>query len=101
MIECMKVMGKIIEKIFWSRTSINLKPISGTPQIISALFALNRINDYNTQAIQVATPNKSANRKYAPLSSEDEQRLFDEIKITKKITKTVQSKMKQRNLISL
>ena len=51
---------------------------SGTPQIISALFALNRINDYNTQAIQVATPNKSANRKYMPLSSECEQKLFDE-----------------------
>lgn len=39
---------------------------------------MNRINDYNTQAIQVATPNKSANRKYVPLSSEGEQKLFDE-----------------------
>ena len=73
-----EVMGQIIEKYSGAEHQLILNLSSGTPQIISALFALNRINDYNTQAIQVATPNKSANRKYVPLSSEDEQRLFDE-----------------------
>ena len=73
-----EVMGQIIEKYSGTEHQLILNLSSGTPQIISALFALNRINDYNTQAIQVATPNKSANRKYVPLSSEDEQKLFDE-----------------------
>lgn len=73
-----EVMGQIIEKYSGADHQLILNLSSGTPQIISALFALNRINDYNTQAIQVATPNKSANRKYVPLSSEDEQKLFDE-----------------------
>ena len=72
-----EVMGQIIEKYSGTEHQLILNLSSGTPQIISALFALNRINDYNTQAIQVATPNKSANRKYVPLSSEDEQKLFD------------------------
>ena len=44
---------------------------SGTPQIISALFALNRINDYNTQAIQVATPKNRANREYTALTESE------------------------------
>ena len=44
---------------------------SGTPQIISALFALNRINDYNTQAIQVATPKKGANKEYKDLTDSE------------------------------
>ena len=73
-----EVMGQIIEKYSGTDHQLILNLSSGTPQIISALFALNRINDYNTQAIQVATPNKSANRKYVSLSSEDEQKLFDE-----------------------
>ena len=73
-----EVMGQIIEKYCGTEHQLILNLSSGTPQIISALFALNRINDYNTQAIQVASPNKSANRKYEALSSEDEQRLFDE-----------------------
>ena len=71
-----EVMGQIIEKYSGTDDQLILNLSSGTPQIISALFALNRINDYNTQAIQVASPKKSANRKYVPLSSEDEQRLF-------------------------
>ena len=73
-----EVMGQIIEKYSGTDHQLILNLSSGTPQIISALFALNRINDYNTQAIQVATPNRSSNRKYVPLSSEDEQRLFDD-----------------------
>lgn len=79
-----EVMGQIIEKYSGTDDQLILNLSSGTPQIISALFALNRINDYNTQAIQVASPNKSANRKYVPLSSEDEQNLFDENKDNQK-----------------
>ena len=73
-----EVMGQIIEKYSGKDHQLILNLSSGTPQIISALFALNRINDYNTQAIQVATPNKSANSKYVPLSSEGERKLFNE-----------------------
>ena len=73
-----EVMGQIVEKHSGTDHQLILNLSSGTPQIISALFALNRIKDYNTQAIQVATPNKSANRKYVPLSSEGEQKLFNE-----------------------
>ena len=73
-----EVMGQIVEKYSGTNHQLILNLSSGTPQIISALFALNRIKDYNTQAIQVATPNKSANRQYVPLSSEGEQKLFNE-----------------------
>ena len=73
-----EVMGQIVEKYSGTDHQLILNLSSGTPQIISALFALNRIKDYNTQAIQVATPNKSANRQYVPLSSEGEQKLFNE-----------------------
>lgn len=73
-----EVMGQIVEKYSGKDHQLILNLSSGTPQIISALFALNRINDYNTQAIQVATPNKSANSKYVPLSSEGERKLFNE-----------------------
>ena len=73
-----EVMGQIVEKYSGTNHQLILNLSSGTPQIISALFALNRIKDYNTQAIQVATPNKSANRQYVPLSSEGKQKLFNE-----------------------
>lgn len=53
-----EVMGMIVQKYTNDDDEIILNLSSGTPQIISALFALNRINDYNTQAIQVATPKK-------------------------------------------
>ena len=79
-----EVMGQIIEKYSGTEHQLILNLSSGTPQIISALFALNRINDYNTQAIQVATPSKSANKKYEALSSEGEQKLFDENKDNQK-----------------
>ena len=63
-----EVMGMIVQKYTNDDDEIILNLSSGTPQIISALFALNRINDYNTQAIQVATPKKGANREYKPLT---------------------------------
>ena len=63
-----EVMGLIVQKYTNDDDEIILNLSSGTPQIISALFALNRINDYNTQAIQVATPKKGANREYKSLT---------------------------------
>ena len=63
-----EVMGIIVQKYTNDDDEIILNLSSGTPQIISALFALNRINDYNTQAIQVATPKKGANREYKSLT---------------------------------
>ena len=66
-----EVMGLIVQKYTNDDDEIILNLSSGTPQIISALFALNRINDYNTQAIQVATPKNGANRKYTPLTNSE------------------------------
>ena len=66
-----EVMGMIVQKYTNDDDEIILNLSSGTPQIISALFALNRINDYNTQAIQVATPKKGANREYKPLTDSE------------------------------
>ena len=66
-----EVMGLIVQKYTNDNDEIILNLSSGTPQIISALFALNRINDYNTQAIQVATPKKGANREYKPLTDSE------------------------------
>ena len=66
-----EVMGLIVQKYTNEDDEIILNLSSGTPQIISALFALNRINDYNTQAIQVATPKKGANREYKPLTDSE------------------------------
>lgn len=66
-----EVMGLIVQKYTNDDDEIILNLSSGTPQIISALFALNRINDYNTQAIQVATPKKGANREYMPLTDSE------------------------------
>lgn len=66
-----EVMGLIVQKYTNDDDEIILNLSSGTPQIISALFALNRINDYNTQAIQVATPKKGVNREYKPLTDSE------------------------------
>lgn len=66
-----EVMGMIIQKYTNDDDEIILNLSSGTPQIISALFALNRINNYNTQAIQVPTPKNGANRKYTPLTDSE------------------------------
>lgn len=66
-----EVMGLIVQKYTNDDDEIILNLSSGTPQIISALFALNRINDYNTQAIQVATPKKGANKEYKDLADSE------------------------------
>ena len=73
-----EVMGLIVQKYTNDDDEIILNLSSGTPQIISALFALNRINDYNTQAIQVATPKKGANREYKDLTDSEIEALIVE-----------------------
>ena len=79
-----EVMGQIVEKYSGTDHQLILNLSSGTPQIISALFALNRIKDYNTKAIQVATPKRAANRPYVQLSSDEEKNLFAENKDNQK-----------------
>ncbi|KXT78670.1 CRISPR-associated protein Csm6 [Streptococcus sp. DD11] len=59
---------QIIERYNNDEDELILNLSSATPQIISAMFAANRINDYNTRAVQVATPDKSANRRFDPAS---------------------------------
>lgn len=73
-----EVMGLIVQKYTNDDNEIILNLSSGTPQIISALFALNRINDYNTQAIQVATPKNGANREYTALTDSEIEALIVE-----------------------
>lgn len=73
-----EVMGQIVQKYTNDDNEIILNLSSGTPQIISALFALNRINDYNTQAIQVATPKKGANKEYKDLTESEIEALIVE-----------------------
>ena len=73
-----EVMGLIVQKYTNDDDEIILNLSSGTPQIISALFALNRINDYNTQAIQVATPKKGANKEYKDLTDSEIEALIVE-----------------------
>ena len=73
-----EVMGLIVQKYTNDDDELILNLSSGTPQIISALFALNRINDYNTQAIQVATPKKGANKEYKDLTESEIEALIVE-----------------------
>lgn len=73
-----EVMGLIVQKYTNDDDEIILNLSSGTPQIISALFALNRINDYNTQAIQVATPKNGANSEYKDLTDSEIEALIVE-----------------------
>lgn len=59
--EMFNQMNEIIMGYFAKGDNIILNLSSGTPQVISALFSINRIHDFNVKAYQVATPNKSSN----------------------------------------
>lgn len=65
------MMDSILNKYLNDEDEVILNLSSGTPQIKSALFALNRINEYNTQALQVSSPNNGANRPYKPLTTSE------------------------------
>ena len=68
---------QIIKRYKNDEDELILNLSSATPQIISAMFATNRIYDYNTRAVQVATPDKSANRRFDPASGPDIEELID------------------------
>ncbi len=53
-----EIIGKYTNT--WDEFLLNLS--SGTPQIISAIFTINKINDFNIKAIQVPTPLRGSNR---------------------------------------
>ena len=59
-------MFEVLQEIILRNTNdtdefiLNLS--SATPQIISALFTINKINDFDIKAVQVSTPKKRSNR---------------------------------------
>ena len=59
-------MFEVLQEIILRNTNdtdefiLNLS--SATPQIISALFTINKINDFGIKAVQVSTPRKSSNK---------------------------------------
>lgn len=59
-------MFEVLQEIVLRNTNITdeflLNLSSGTPQIISALFTINKINDFDIKAVQVSTPIKSSNK---------------------------------------
>ena len=68
---------QIIERYLSDEDELILNLSSATPQIISAMFAVNRINNYNIRAVQVATPEKSANRPFNPATELPIEELID------------------------
>ncbi|SJZ76948.1 CRISPR type III-A/MTUBE-associated protein Csm6 [Pilibacter termitis] len=62
---------------FSEDVEILLNLSSATPQVISAMFAINRIEEMNTQAIQVATPVKNSNEGVGHDNKEDIQDLIE------------------------
>lgn len=68
---------QIIERYLSDEDELILNLSSATPQIISAMFAVNRINNYNIRAVQVATPEKSANRPFNPAAELPIEELID------------------------
>lgn len=64
-------LSKIIDKYNTKYDDTILNLSSGTPQMISAMFAINRISDLHVTAVQVATPNNSSNEGTPHDSQED------------------------------
>ncbi|GFH41493.1 CRISPR-associated protein Csm6 [Lactococcus hodotermopsidis] len=54
-------LSNIVGNYMSDENDVILSLTSATPQIISAMFAINRISDFNVRAVQVATPQKSSN----------------------------------------
>lgn len=55
-----KLISDVTQKVV-ANDDVILNLTSGTPQMISAMFSVNRINDLNVQAFQVATPVNGSN----------------------------------------
>ncbi|MFC3931590.1 type III-A CRISPR-associated CARF protein Csm6 [Streptococcus dentapri] len=70
-------LSEIISRYTSGDDEFLLNLSSSTPQIISAMFAINKINDLNIKAIQVPTPVKGSNRNN-PDDSKDIKVLIEE-----------------------
>ncbi|MGB4920097.1 MAG: type III-A CRISPR-associated CARF protein Csm6 [Lactococcus raffinolactis] len=66
-----------IVKKYISDDEIILNISSATPQIISAMFAVNRISDFNVTAVQVATPQRKSNEGLRHDNQEDIDTLIE------------------------
>lgn len=70
-------LSSIVSKYNNDDDELILNLSSATPQVISAMFAINRINNYNVKAVQVATPEKSSNEKLGYENQEDIETLIE------------------------
>ena len=66
-----------IVKKYISDDEIILNISSATPQIISAMFAVNRISDFNVTAVQVVTPQHKSNEGLRHVNQEDIDTLIE------------------------
>lgn len=74
--EMYDTVSSIVKK-YISDDEIILNISSATPQIISAMFAVNRISDFNVTAVQVATPQRKSNEGLRHDNQEDIDTLIE------------------------
>ena len=72
-----EVLSGIIKKYTQTEETLLLNLTSATPQIISAMFSINRINDLKVRAFQVTTPVRDSNEGILHDNQEDLQLLID------------------------
>lgn len=66
-----EVLSSIIQKYYQTEEEVLLNLTSATPQIISAMFSINRISGLNVKAYQVVTPSRSSNEGISHDSQKD------------------------------
>ena len=74
--EMYDTVSSIVKK-YISDDEIILNISSATPQIISAMFAVNRISDFNVTAVQVLTPQRKSNEGLRHDNQEDIDTLIE------------------------
>nr|AGA14268.1 CRISPR-associated protein Csm6 [Lactococcus lactis subsp. lactis] len=74
--EMYDTVSSIVKK-YISDDEIILNISSATPQIISAMFAVNRISDFNVTAVQVKTPQHKSNEGLRHDNQEDIDKLIE------------------------
>lgn len=79
-----EVLSKIIQEYARSEEEIILNLTSATPQIISAMFSINRISGLNVRAYQVATPSNTSNEGIKHNNQQDIQQLIESNKDNRK-----------------
>lgn len=72
-----EVLSGIIKKYNQTEENLLLNLTSATPQIISAMFSINRISDLKVRAFQVTTPVRGSNEGILHDNQEDLQLLID------------------------